>query len=116
MKIENLNLTVRTYNCLRRKGIDTVEQLQAMTDDELMNIRNFGIGCLKEVHSKLGKPEIPVIPGHREDDHNMAETAFHNGEEYMRSRIVDYLIKRKSTAMGMERLLLDDLTQSVRRM
>lgn len=116
MKIENLNLSVRTYNCLKRKGIDTVEQLQAMSDDDLMTIRCFGIGCLKEVHAKLGKPEVPVIPGRREDDHDMAEIAFHNGEEYMRSRIVDYLITRKATAMGMERLMLDDLAQSVRRL
>ena len=113
MKIEELHFSVRTYNCLKRKGIDTVEQLAFMTDEELMSIRSFGIGHLREVHEKLGRP---VIPGRREDDHDMAEIAFHNGEEYMRSRIVDYLITRKTTAMGMERLMLDDLAQSVRRL
>ena len=111
MKIENLNLSVRTYNCLKRKGIDTVEQLQSMSDDELMSIRSFGISHLREVHEKLGRP---VIPGRKADDNDIAEIAFHNGEEYMRSRIVDYLITRKATAMGMERLMLDDLAQSVR--
>ena len=56
MKIEELNFSVRTRNCLRRKGVETVEQLLELTDDDLMNIRCFGVGCLKEVHQILGRP------------------------------------------------------------
>ena len=55
MKIEELNFSVRTRNCLRRGNIETVEQLMDTPDDELMNIRCFGVGCLKEVHQILGK-------------------------------------------------------------
>ena len=55
MKIEELNFSVRTYNCLKRGKIDTVEQLREKSDDDLMAIRNFGITCLKEVHQKLGQ-------------------------------------------------------------
>lgn len=56
MPIEELQLSVRTYHCLKRAGIDTVEQLSRMTDEELMKLRNFGIGCLNEVRAKIGAP------------------------------------------------------------
>lgn len=55
MLIEKLNFSVRTYNCLKRGKIDTVEQLREKSDDDLMAIRCFGISCLKEVHQKLGQ-------------------------------------------------------------
>lgn len=55
MKIEELHFSLRVYNCLKRKGIDTVEQLIIMPDDELLKIRYLGIGCLKEVREKLGQ-------------------------------------------------------------
>ena len=55
MKIEELQFSLRVYNCLKRKGIDTVEQLIIMSDDELLKIRCFGIGCLKEVRDKLAE-------------------------------------------------------------
>lgn len=55
MKIEELQFSLRVYNCLKRKGIDTVEQLKTMSDDDLLKIRCFGIGCLKEVREKLGQ-------------------------------------------------------------
>lgn len=56
MPIEDLKLSVRVYNCLKRAGIDTVEQLSRMPDEELMKLRNFGIGCLNEVRAKIGMP------------------------------------------------------------
>lgn len=55
MKIEDMNFSVRTYNCLKRGKIDTVEQLRETSDEDLMAIRCFGIACLKEVHEKLGR-------------------------------------------------------------
>lgn len=51
MLIEDLNLSLRTYNCLKRKGIDTVEQMMEMTDEELLCIRGFGAVCLREVRT-----------------------------------------------------------------
>jgi hypothetical protein len=56
MKIEDLQFSVRTYHCLKRAGIDTVERLSRMSDDELMKLRNFGVGCLNEVRRKIGAP------------------------------------------------------------
>lgn len=54
MKIDELNFSVRTYNCLKRGKIDTVEQLRETSDEDLMRIRCFDIACLQEVHEKLG--------------------------------------------------------------
>lgn len=56
MKIDELDLSVRTYNCLKRANIDTVEQLSQMTDDDLMRVRNFGQRCLTEVREKIARP------------------------------------------------------------
>lgn len=53
MKIEELDLSVRTYTCLKRAGIDTVEQLQATPADELERIRHMGLKCLNEIVEKL---------------------------------------------------------------
>lgn len=55
MEIEKLNLSTRTYNCLRRRGINTVEQLMRVPDKDLLRIRSFGRECLKEVHKKLAE-------------------------------------------------------------
>lgn len=61
MKIEELRLSTRTYNCLKRKGIDTIEQLTRIPEKELMKIRGFGAECLKEVQEKMDthKDHIP---------------------------------------------------------
>lgn len=56
MLIEELDPSVRLYNCLKRTGINTVEQLSQMTDDDLMKIRCFGAGCLAEVRAKIAAP------------------------------------------------------------
>lgn len=51
--IEDLDLTVRSYNCLKREGINTVSELTNLTEDQLMNIRNFGSKSVDEVRDKL---------------------------------------------------------------
>ena len=53
MKIENLGLSVRPYNILKRKGIDTVEQLQQLPDEELMLFRGMGRHSLAEIREKV---------------------------------------------------------------
>ncbi|CAM3609709.1 DNA-directed RNA polymerase subunit alpha [Erysipelothrix urinaevulpis] len=53
MMIEDLDLSVRSYNCLKRAGIQTVEELTMKTEDEMMRIRNLGKKSLKEVKDKL---------------------------------------------------------------
>jgi DNA-directed RNA polymerase subunit alpha len=53
MPIEELDLTVRSYNCLKREGINTVAELINLSEDQLMNIRNFGSKSVDEVRDKL---------------------------------------------------------------
>lgn len=51
--IENLDLSVRSYNCLKRAGIQTVEELTQKTEDEMMHVKNLGKKSLKEVKDKM---------------------------------------------------------------
>ena len=51
--IEDLDLCVRSYNCLKRAGIQTVDELTQKTEDEMMRVRNLGKKSLKEVKEKL---------------------------------------------------------------
>ncbi|MFJ6677562.1 DNA-directed RNA polymerase subunit alpha [Microbacterium sp. NPDC091382] len=53
MPIEDLDLSVRSYNCLKREGINTVSELVALSETQLMNIRNFGQKSVDEVKDKL---------------------------------------------------------------
>ena len=53
MMIEDLDLSVRSYNCLKRAGIQTVEELTQKTEDEMMRVRNLGKKTLKEVKDKI---------------------------------------------------------------
>ncbi|PTW91199.1 DNA-directed RNA polymerase subunit alpha [Microbacteriaceae bacterium MWH-Ta3] len=52
-RIEELDLTVRSFNCLKREGINTLAELVAMNEHQLMNIRNFGQKSVDEVKDKL---------------------------------------------------------------
>ena len=53
IKIEELNLSVRAYNCLRRYGIETLGDLVSKTEEEIINFRNFGKKSLEEIKKKL---------------------------------------------------------------
>ena len=53
MSIDDLDLTVRSYNCLKRAGISTVEELTQKTEEEMSRVRNLGKKSLKEVKEKL---------------------------------------------------------------
>jgi DNA-directed RNA polymerase subunit alpha len=78
--IEDLDLSVRSYNCLKREGINTVSELVALSEAQLMNIRNFGQKSVFEVRDKLTemglslKDAVPGFDGAQfysyEDDNN----------------------------------------------
>lgn len=51
--IDNLDLTVRTYNCLKRAGVETVSQLRQMSAVDFANVKNFSQRCFEEVLEKL---------------------------------------------------------------
>jgi DNA-directed RNA polymerase subunit alpha len=53
MPIEQLDLTVRSYNCLKREGVHTVGELITRSEADLMDVRNFGQKSIDEVHAKL---------------------------------------------------------------
>ena len=53
MTVEELDLSVRSFNCLKRAGINTVSELTDKTEDEMMKVRNLGKKSLEEVQEKL---------------------------------------------------------------
>ena len=62
IKIDDLDFSNRTYNCLKRQGIETLEELGGYTEEELMNIRNFGQKSLDEVKDKLKEYNLELRP------------------------------------------------------
>lgn len=53
MTVEELDLSVRSYNCLKRAGINTVDELVRRTEEDLMKVRNLGKKSLAEINEKL---------------------------------------------------------------
>jgi DNA-directed RNA polymerase subunit alpha len=62
MPIEELDLSVRSYNCLKRAGINTVEELIRKTEEDMMKVRNLGKKSLEEVKSKLDELGLALRP------------------------------------------------------
>ena len=60
MTIEDLDLSVRSYNCLKRANINTVANLTAKTEEEMMKVRNLGRKSLEEVKKKLQELELSL--------------------------------------------------------
>ena len=55
MTVEELDLSVRSYNCLKRASINTVEELTQKTEEDMMKVRNLGKKSLEEVENKLAE-------------------------------------------------------------
>lgn len=62
MSIDELELSVRSYNCLKRAGINTVEELCNKTSDDMMKVRNLGRKSLEEVLAKLKELGLQLQP------------------------------------------------------
>ena len=62
MNIDELELSVRSYNCLKRAGINTVEELCNRTSDDMMKVRNLGRKSLEEVLGKLKELGLQLNP------------------------------------------------------
>ncbi len=60
MTIEELDLSVRSYNCLKRAGINTVEELIQKTEEDMMKVRNLGKKSLEEVNNKLASLNLSL--------------------------------------------------------
>lgn len=64
MTIEELDLSVRSYNCLKRAGINTIQELTDKSEAEMMKVRNLGRKSLEEVKNKLDELDLSL----RQDD------------------------------------------------
>ncbi len=62
MNIDELELSVRSYNCLKRAGINTVEELTNRTSEDMMKVRNLGRKSLEEVLAKLKELGLQLNP------------------------------------------------------
>jgi DNA-directed RNA polymerase subunit alpha (EC 2.7.7.6) len=62
MTIEELDLSVRSYNCLKRAGINSVEELTQKTEDDMIKVRNLGRKSLEEVEQKLNELNLGFRP------------------------------------------------------
>jgi len=60
MTVEELDLSVRSYNCLKRAGINSVEELTDKTESEMMKVRNLGKKSLAEIKTKLDELDLSL--------------------------------------------------------
>lgn len=79
-RIEELDFSVRTYNCLKKANVLTIGELAQISEADLMNIRNFGKKSLTEVKEKLGQIGLalkdsgePYVGGGDDDDEDEGE-------------------------------------------
>ena len=63
MNIDELELSVRSYNCLKRAGINTVEELISKSPEDMMKVRNLGKKSLDEVLEKLKELNLQLKQG-----------------------------------------------------
>ncbi|MHB0976252.1 MAG: DNA-directed RNA polymerase subunit alpha [Candidatus Aquicultorales bacterium] len=63
LPIEDLELSVRSYNCLKRENINTLSELVERTENDLMQIRNFGAKSIEEVKEKLAEMGLGLKSG-----------------------------------------------------
>lgn len=72
MTIEDLELSVRSFNCLKRASINTVEELTQRSEEDMMKVRNLGMKSLVEVKNKLAELGLSLKP----NDDNKAKGAY----------------------------------------
>ena len=100
--IDDLDLSVNTYNCLKKAEINTIEQLQTMTDDELVAVRQMGKRNMDEVKQKLDKidavenkvEEQPTDLDIARDELEQAQRLLSNGLVCMNGDRTDIHIRR----------------------
>lgn len=76
MPIEDLNLSVRAYNALKRHNITKVGELLALSNEELLNIRNFGDKSLNELRDRMIELGFESLEGSSgSDDQEISEAS-----------------------------------------
>jgi DNA-directed RNA polymerase subunit alpha len=81
LPVEELNLTQRSYNCLKREGIHTVGELTARSEADLMDIRNFGQKSITEVKEKLIELGFSLKDGGADYDPAVSGVYFSGNED-----------------------------------
>jgi DNA-directed RNA polymerase subunit alpha len=66
--VEQLDLSVRTMNCLRRAGITTIGELMSLGEKELMSLRNFGLKSKQEIEERLNSLGLSLAPSPEESE------------------------------------------------
>ncbi len=91
LPIEELDLTVRSYNCLKREGIHSVGELVGRSEADLLDIRNFGAKSIDEVKDKLAEMGLALKDspagfeggaGYEDGSYDEGDTAFVEDEQY----------------------------------
>jgi len=59
--VEDMGFSVRTCNCLKRAGINTLQDLSGKTEQDLMKVRNLGVRCLKEITEKCKQYGVEIL-------------------------------------------------------
>ena len=80
LPIEDLQLTIRSYNCLKREGIHSVGELVARSEADLLDIRNFGAKSITEVKEKLAELGLSLKDSPLDFDPTQA-AGYYDGEE-----------------------------------
>ena len=81
LPVEDLNLTVRSYNCLKREGIHTVSELVSRSEQDLLDIRNFGSKSIDEVKLKLHEMGLSLKDSAPGFDPSLALAAYDDDDD-----------------------------------
>src|SRR5262245_8282044 len=81
LPVEDLQLTVRSYNCLKREGIHTVGELISRSEQDLLDIRNFGAKSIDEVKAKLTEMGLSLKDSAPGFDPQAARAAYGDDED-----------------------------------
>ena len=84
LPVEDLNLTVRSYNCLKREGIHTVGELISRSEQDLLDIRNFGAKSIDEVKAKLHEMGLSLKDSAPGFDPQAALAAYDDDDDSLR--------------------------------
>ena len=112
--IIDIDLSVRSFNCLRRAGIETLADLENLTYEELMKIRNVNQKCLEEIVSKAKRYGITFEDADELDDPDSVGTTEGEPAEKVYSDSEMEEIKAKRTELEAELKALDEQTRKAR--
>ena len=82
LPVEELKLTMRSYNCLKREGIHTVSELVSRSEQDLLDIRNFGSKSIDEVKQRLAEMGLALKDSAPGFDPLAALSSYPEGDDF----------------------------------